>query len=162
MNISDLIEQARSSTGSLGALAEVIGKPQSRISEWKKGTGKPSATDIMLMAEVAGLPPLETLAEVESQLDADRASVWQRALSSLRAASVTAALALLVWTGLGMAPDHAQASIAYPDSSLPSHGRGHWFDPSTAHQRIQGPAFHDAGPFRFDAPDSAPTCADSP
>lgn len=94
MNISDLIEQARSSAGSLGAVAEVIGKPQSRISEWKKGSGKPSATDIMLMAEMAGLPTLETLAEVESQLDADRASVWQRALGNLRAAGVAATVVL--------------------------------------------------------------------
>ncbi|EDT41776.1 helix-turn-helix domain-containing protein [Burkholderia ambifaria] len=138
MNVAELIDKAKQATNSLGVVAEQLGKSQSRISEWKKGVGKPSATDIMLMAEMAGLPPLETLAEVESQLDADRASVWQRALSSLRTASVTGALALLVWTGLGMAPDHAQAAIAYPDSSLPSHGRGHWFDPSTAHQRIQG------------------------
>ncbi|WP_232484628.1 helix-turn-helix domain-containing protein [Burkholderia ubonensis] len=150
MNVAELIDKAKQATNSLGVVAEKLGKSQSRISEWKKGVGKPSATDIMLMAEMAGLPPLETLAEVESQLDADRASVWQRALTSLRAASVTGALALLVWTGLGMAPDHAHASIPpYPDSSLPSHGRGHWFDPSTAHQRIQGPASHDAGPFRF-------------
>ncbi len=137
MDIAELIERAKKATGSQLAVGEKIGRPHSRISEWKAGRRKPDAADIMLLAEVAGLPPLETLAEIECQLDADRASVWQRALSSLRAASVTAALALLVWTGLGMAPDHAQASIPYPDSSLPSHGRGHWFDPSTAHQRHQ-------------------------
>ncbi len=94
MNISELIDRAKDATKSLGAVAEALGKSQSRISEWKKGIGKPSATDIMLMAEMADLPPLETLAEIESQLDAERASVWQRALGNLRAAGVAATVVL--------------------------------------------------------------------
>ncbi|WP_157381477.1 hypothetical protein [Burkholderia ubonensis] len=150
MDISELIDAAKRKKGSIATVAELLGTWPGRLADWRAGRRKPDAADIMLMAEMAELPPLATLLEVESQIDTERASVWQRALTSLRAASITGALALLVWTGLGMAPDHAQASIPpYPDSSLPSHGRGHWFDPSTAHQRIQGPASHDAGPFRF-------------
>ncbi|MGN6085406.1 helix-turn-helix domain-containing protein [Trinickia sp.] len=87
-------DKTKEAANSLGYVAETIGKSQSRISEWKKGIGKPSATDIMLMAEIAGLPPLETLAEVESQLDADRASVWMRALGNLRAAGIAAGVVL--------------------------------------------------------------------
>ena len=137
MDIAELIERAKKAAGSQLAVGEKIGRPHSRISEWKAGRRKPDAADIMLLAEVAGLPPLETLAEIESQLDAERSSVWQRALSSLRTAGAGTVLAILVLVGLCGPPDHAQAAVRYSDSALPSHGRGHWFDPSTAHQRIE-------------------------
>jgi len=160
MDIAELIERAKKAAGSQLAVGEKIGRPHSRISEWKAGRRKPDAADIMLLAEVAGLPPLETLAEIESQLDAERSSVWQRALSSLRTAGAGTVLAILVLVGLCGPPDHAQAAVRYSDSALPSHGRGHWFDPSTAHQRIQGPASHDAGPFRFGARHTLPAHLD--
>ncbi len=94
MNISGLIELAKEAAGSYGELAERIGRPASRVSDWKVGRRKPDAADIMLLAEAAGLPAFETLAEIEMELDAERASVWQRALGNLRAAGVAATVAL--------------------------------------------------------------------
>ena len=34
---------------------------------------------------------------------------------------------------------------------LPSHGRSHWFNPSTAYHENQGVAGHSAAPFSFSA-----------
>ncbi|WP_076846668.1 helix-turn-helix domain-containing protein [Burkholderia pseudomallei] len=94
MNISSLIELAKDAAGSYGELAERIGRPASRISDWKAGRRKPDAADIMLLAEVAGRPVFETLAEIEMELDTERSSVWQRALGNLRAAGVAATVVL--------------------------------------------------------------------
>lgn len=94
MNISSLIELAKDAAGSYGELAERIGRPASRISDWKAGRRKPDAADIMLLAEVAGRPVFETLAEIEMELDTERSSVWQRALGNLRAAGVAATVLL--------------------------------------------------------------------
>lgn len=94
MDIAELIERAKDATGSQLAVAEKIGRPHSRISDWKAGRRKPDAADIMLLAEVAGVPVFETLAEVEMELDTERSSVWQRALGNLRAAGVAATVLL--------------------------------------------------------------------
>jgi transcriptional regulator with XRE-family HTH domain len=112
MDIVELIERAKEAAGSQLAVAEKIGRPHSRISEWKAGRRKPDAADIMLLAETAELPPLETLAEIECQLDEERASVWKRALGNLRAAGVAAGVVLGVGavTLAGVTPEKAQAA----------------------------------------------------
>jgi transcriptional regulator with XRE-family HTH domain len=110
MEISELIDAAKRKQGSIAAVAEQLGTWPGRLAEWRAGRRKPDAADIMLMAEMAELPPLATLLEVESRIDTERSSVWQRALTSLRSASVTGVLALFVWTGLGTAPNHAYAA----------------------------------------------------
>jgi hypothetical protein len=62
--------------------------------------------------ELAGLPVFETLAAIETTLEADRASVWLRALGNLRAAGVAAGVVLGVGavTLAGVAPQKAQAA----------------------------------------------------
>lgn len=74
MHLQNLIEMAAKNIGSYGAMAEKLDKPQSRISEWKKGKGKPDASEIMRLAELAGLEPIGTLLEVE----AGKASCYAR------------------------------------------------------------------------------------
>ncbi len=129
MDIVELIERAKKAAGSQLAVAEKIGRPHSRISEWKAGRRKPDAADIMLLAETAELPPLETLAEIECQLDGERASVWERALGNLRAAGVAATVLLGVGgvTLAGMTPEKAQA--AEKDNNLVARPAG--IEPAT-------------------------------
>ncbi len=85
MNVVDLIEAAQGRAGTLGEVAKQLKKPQSRISEWKKGKGKPSAGDIACMAKLAGLPVLITVAMVESDLHPETAPLWEAALGEARA-----------------------------------------------------------------------------
>ncbi len=81
MDVHQLIDVAKKSAGSYGAVAEKLHKHQSRISEWKKGIGRPDASDIAAMALIAELPVLETVAAVEKTLRPDLAEVWTVALS---------------------------------------------------------------------------------
>ena len=83
MDVVTLIEAAKKKTGTLGALANKLGKHQNRISEWKRHTGKPSAAEIALMAKIAGLPVLITLAMVEAELEPETAPLWHEALGEL-------------------------------------------------------------------------------
>ena len=78
MHLQNLIEMAAKNIGSYGAMAEKLDKPQSRISEWKKGKGKPDASEIMRLAELAGLEPIGTLLEVEAGLDDRFGNIWQK------------------------------------------------------------------------------------
>lgn len=109
MNLTELIDAAKTKVGTLGQLAEKLDISPSRISDWKKGSYKPSATVIALLAEIAELPVLETLAEVEAQLHPEVSAVWQRALGKLRATSVTATVMLGTTTALALVMDNAQA-----------------------------------------------------
>lgn len=111
MNISSLIELAKDAAGSYGELAERIGRPASRISDWKAGRRKPDAADIMLLAEVAGRPVFETLAEIEMELDTERSSVWQRALGNLRAAGVAATVVLGATAVVSLTSKPADAAV---------------------------------------------------
>lgn len=90
MLLNELIEMAKEATGSYGQLAEKLDCHQNRITDWKKGTRIPDAGKIACMAEAAGLPVLQTVAEIESQLDGRFADVWRNALGKLTAAGVTA------------------------------------------------------------------------
>lgn len=93
LSVRTLIDLASEKSGqSLGELASELGRHQSRLSEWKKGTAKPDANEIAFFAEKAGLPVFETVAEIEAQLDARYASIWQRALGKLKAAGVAASV----------------------------------------------------------------------
>lgn len=105
MNLNELIEAARERKGSLGAIAAAMGKHQTRISEWKKGIAKPDANEIAYLAECAGLPVLQTVAEIEAQLDDRYASIWREALGKLTAAGVTAAV--VATTSLSPTPANA-------------------------------------------------------
>ena len=98
MTLTELIERAALNAGSLKQLAEAMGKHQNRLTEWKKGTHKPDAHDIAFLARKAGLPVLETVAEIEAQLDDRYASIWREALGKLRAAGIAATVAGVMLT----------------------------------------------------------------
>lgn len=85
MNVVDLIDAAQVKAGTLKEVAKELQKPQTRISEWKKGKGKPSAADIAAMAQIAGLPVLITLAMVEADLEPETRPLWERALGEVNA-----------------------------------------------------------------------------
>jgi transcriptional regulator with XRE-family HTH domain len=111
MTISELLDAAKRKQGSLGSVADRLEFHQSRLSEWRSGKRKPNASEILVLAELAGLPPLETLAQVEQELDEKHASVWARALGNLRAAGVAATVILTLGTSLTMAhSDNASAA----------------------------------------------------
>ncbi|QNK67844.1 helix-turn-helix transcriptional regulator [Variovorax sp. PAMC26660] len=82
MELIDLINTAREKRGSYGAMAQDLGKDQSLISRWKKGTEKPDASEIAYMADTAGLPIMETVAEMEAKLRPQFATLWRKAMQS--------------------------------------------------------------------------------
>lgn len=106
MNLRELIEAAASRTGSQKDLAAQIGKDAARITEWKKGKHKPEPGEIIRLAELADLPPLTTLAEIEAQLDEKHSQLWRAALGKLTAAGVAATVGAV----LVMTPQQADAS----------------------------------------------------
>lgn len=89
MDLRNLIDLAAEKTGSKAALARAMNKQAPRISEWYRGEQKPDAHEIAYMAERAGLPVLETVAEIEAQMDERYAAIWQNALSKLRSMNMT-------------------------------------------------------------------------
>lgn len=79
MDLRELIDKAVEAKGSRRKVAEGLHQNPQRLTDWKAGTRKPDAHEIAYLAECAGLPILETVAEIESQLDARYAPIWQRA-----------------------------------------------------------------------------------
>jgi transcriptional regulator with XRE-family HTH domain len=96
MMLTELIEKAKEAAGSYGQLAEKLDCHQNRITDWKKGTRQPDAGKIACMAEIANLPILETVAEIEAQLDERYAQIWRDALGKLKAAGVAASVSLIL------------------------------------------------------------------
>lgn len=82
MDLQDLLEAAKKKTGTYGALAAKINRHQNRFAEWKKGVGKPDASEIAAIALEAQLPVFETVAEIESKLNPEYANVWKLALET--------------------------------------------------------------------------------
>lgn len=81
MNIKELIDQAKLTSGmTFGDMSKEIGVLQSRISEWRRGKFTPNAGVLAYFAEKAGLPVLETVAEMVSQQDPRFREIWARAL----------------------------------------------------------------------------------
>lgn len=115
MTLQDLIEAAAMRAGTQAKLAERMGKSPARVSEWKAGKHKPEAGEIVQLAELAGLPPLSTLAEIQAQLDTKHAEIWANALGKLVAAGVAATMIL----ALGLTPDRANAAPS-PSQAQPS------------------------------------------
>lgn len=127
MDIAELLDAAKRKKKTLGGVAEGLGVHQNRLSEWRKGTHKPDATTIAQLAEIAGLPIFETVAQVEASLyNGEAAKVWERALGNLRAAGVAATVIL----GLAICstmPRSASAAVTNfvtpsPDNAAPHHG----------------------------------------
>jgi hypothetical protein len=107
MDVRTLIDLAANQLGSKAALARAMNKQPPRISEWYRGEQKPDAHEIAFLAECAGLPILETVAEIESQLDERYAHIWEKALGKLKAAGVAASFILVLQ--LASQPEKAEA-----------------------------------------------------
>ncbi len=76
--LTELIEKAKTALGSYGKVAEGCEVRPSIVSEWKSGIRKPTAYQICYMAEIAGLNPLDTLAEIQAELDKEKANYWNK------------------------------------------------------------------------------------
>ena len=98
LTLSELIDAAADESGSRSALARDMNTRPQRINEWARGAAKPDAHDIAFLARKAGLPVLETVAEIEAQLDERYASIWREALGKLRAAGIAATVAGVMLT----------------------------------------------------------------
>ncbi|HWP19267.1 MAG TPA: transcriptional regulator [Burkholderiaceae bacterium] len=113
MDLRELIDKAVEAKGSRRNVAEGLHQNPQRLTDWKAGTRKPDAHEIAYLAECAGLPVLETVAEIESQLDARYASIWRRALGKLKAAGVAASvLAALILAPLTLTTQDAKAAAS--------------------------------------------------
>ncbi|RUP27726.1 MAG: XRE family transcriptional regulator [Curvibacter sp.] len=110
MDLNKLIDLASMAVGSQQDLASTMGKQPARLSEWRKGVRKPDAHEIAFLAERAGLPVLETVAEIESQLDDRYAAIWRAALDKLKAAGVAASVVMALVLSSLMTPQDAEAS----------------------------------------------------
>jgi|GEM_PF-3042278 len=112
MDVRDLIDQAKAVSGlTLGQMAAEMHIAQSKFTAWKKGEYNPGPGEIAYLAEKAGLPVLETVAEIEASFNEHFAPIWQAALGKLRAAGVAATVTLGLATSLMMAPSESHARI---------------------------------------------------
>ncbi|MEN9373024.1 MAG: hypothetical protein RIR79_576 [Pseudomonadota bacterium] len=84
MKISTLIDKAIEVRGSRKDVAEGLKQDPQRLTDWKAGRRKPDANEIAYLAECAGLPVLETVAEVQAELNDRYASIWRKALEGLK------------------------------------------------------------------------------
>lgn len=118
MTLNDLIERAATNAGTLKELASEMGKHQNRLTEWKKGTHKPDADEIAFLARKAGLPVIETVAEIQMSLDSRYAEIWRETLGKLKAAGIAASVAVI--TTINPAPSDAAThpAASYSDTSL--------------------------------------------
>jgi transcriptional regulator with XRE-family HTH domain len=80
MDIKSLVEAAQKSAKGLDPLALGLGMHRSRLSDWKAGRRKPEASEIAYLADIAGFPILETVAEIEAQMSERHGDLWQKAL----------------------------------------------------------------------------------
>jgi hypothetical protein len=80
MDVQQLIALATEKAGTLGAVAEKIGKHQNRLTRFKNGISNPDPGEIGAMALIAELPVLETIAEIEDQIRPELAGVWKVAM----------------------------------------------------------------------------------
>lgn len=108
MNIKELIQKAAIEARSQKNLAHELGVHADVISHWKSERAKPDAGKVARLAEIAKLPVLETVAEIEAEIDEKNAEIWKRALHALQSAGVAACItgALLLGT-----PGKAEAAL---------------------------------------------------
>ncbi|TAK75874.1 MAG: hypothetical protein EPO12_17830 [Aquabacterium sp.] len=85
-----------------------MGIARPRLSEWKAGKHHPAASTLAYLANRAGLPVLQTVAEIEAQLDERNGGIWRDALKKLRSAGVTASVLLVI--GISGAPTNSHAN----------------------------------------------------
>lgn len=113
MNISELIKLAAIQQRTQRNLAHTLDVHEDMVSHWKKGRMKPTAGQIAQLAECAQLPVLETVAEIEAELDERNAEIWKRALRALQSAGVAAGLA-----GVLLCSTPGKANAAFNETAL--------------------------------------------
>ena len=84
MNIAELINRAKEHAGGYEPIAEGLKMSKKRLSDWKGGSRKPDANEIAYLADIAGLPILETVAEVQKELSDDYAELWEKAKEEIK------------------------------------------------------------------------------
>ena len=85
MLIHELIEKTSKIKGGKQKVAQELNTHPNRISDWLAGRRKPEAAEIALLAEMAGMPILETIAAIEEELDDKYKDIWKRILNDWRA-----------------------------------------------------------------------------
>ena len=114
MDIRELIDKAAAQHNGKAGLARALGKAPPRISEWYTGKHKPEAGEIMRLAEIANLPALSTLVEIQAQLDDKHQTLWRNALGKLTAAGIAAS----VIGAISLSPSQANAANAKPTQTV--------------------------------------------
>jgi DNA-binding transcriptional regulator YdaS (Cro superfamily) len=96
MELRELITAAELIAGGTRKLAAVLGESPSNISKWRSGARHCPDEKIVRMAQIAGMPPKETLGEV----------AWRR-LGKLATTSALGAVAMLLGFGIAGRDAHA-------------------------------------------------------
>jgi len=118
MDLRELLDAAAEAAGSKAALAREFNKAPPRISEWYNGTTKPDVHEIAFLARKAGLPVLETVAEIEAQLDSRYSEIWREALGKLKAAGIAASVAVITTINPAPADAAPRPAANYSATSL--------------------------------------------
>jgi len=108
LGIKELIQRAAAAKLSQRQLAKFLGVHEDMVSHWKSGRMKPNAAQIAQLAECAGLPVLETVAEVEAEIDEKNSEIWKRALRAIQGAGVAVGIATVV---MATTPSKAEAAL---------------------------------------------------
>lgn len=87
MNIAELIAMAKIRSGkSQKVMAEEMGyNNANQVSKIATGVKAPDASEIIYLATAAKMPPIEVLADIESQRHPELAAVWKRTIENMRA-----------------------------------------------------------------------------
>lgn len=75
--ISSLVLEAARTAGTASKLAEKLHTTSSRVSEWKTGRVRPSASEVAYMADLTGKNVFDTLADIEAERDPEFAEFWE-------------------------------------------------------------------------------------
>ncbi len=76
--LKDIIELNKVRFGSYEKLAWELGLTPNIVSDWKAGRRKPTATQIMQMADFIGYEPLHVLCIVMAELDTEHKTLWEK------------------------------------------------------------------------------------
>jgi hypothetical protein len=83
MDTNTLIDVAAEAVGSIKELAKRLGTHRNRLGEWKKGRGEPDAYETAVMAQLAKLPILQTIIDVQLARHPDQWRTWTQAQKEL-------------------------------------------------------------------------------
>lgn len=91
MNAQELVKQAMKATNTTSArqLSELIGASHVAIWKWQSGTNLPSFEQAAELAELAGLPPVRTAAEVRENADGGKHKRLLRRLATAAVITLT-------------------------------------------------------------------------